>query len=81
MDLAQIPPEALSHIPAGVPPPGVISNFENPQSEAKLIIIISTICLCFMIPIARIRVYSRIWITRSFGWDDGKSAEANIRSY
>lgn len=81
MDLSQIPPEALSHIPVGAPPPGVIPNFENPPSEAKLIIIISTICLCFMIPIALIRVYSRIWITRSFGWDDGKSAEANLRSY
>ena len=81
MDLSKLSPEALSHIPAGIPPPGTTPNFENPQTNSRVIVTLSVICLSFMVLISAIRVYSRLWITRSFGWDDGKSAGSNLGSY
>ena len=39
-------------------------------------IIVCTISLSLMLPIACIRFYSRIWLTRSFGWEDVASALA-----
>ncbi|MCJ1465350.1 hypothetical protein MMC07_003968 [Pseudocyphellaria aurata] len=59
-----------SNIPLGPPPPGVIPNFVNPESRAYETIITVTICLAFMMPFFLLRIYSRVFVTRSVGWDD-----------
>ena len=42
---------------------------------ANIIVAISTICLILIIPLAALRMYSKIRIVRSFGWDDGGSIQ------
>jgi hypothetical protein len=53
------------------PPSGVTSNFEDPVTQAPLIIGMIAVCLALLWPIFVARLYTKLWITRSFGWDDG----------
>lgn len=64
-------PAELYEIPALPPPPGVVSNFVNPETRSPLVIAITVICLALMWPIFVLRIYTKIWLTRNFGWDDG----------
>lgn len=57
------------------PPPGVASNFDNPESRAYETVIVFTIYLIFMMSIFLLRIYSNVFITRSLGWDDCKSQD------
>ncbi|MCJ1266643.1 hypothetical protein MMC22_006528 [Lobaria immixta] len=52
------------------PPPGVTSNFDNPESRAYETVIVFTIYLTIMMSIFLLRIYSKIFVTRSLGWDD-----------
>ena len=62
----------LAHTPLQAPPPGVIPNFTNPPSQGVGLIVVSAICYSLMLPLVALRVYSRNWINRSFGLDDGR---------
>ena len=62
----------LATIPALPPPPGVVSNFENPPSEATSIITVTAVFLAFMLAMVMMRIYTKGWIIRSLGWDDCK---------
>lgn len=64
----------LAKIPLLPPPPGVTPNFVNPESRCSVLIIVSTICLALLLLFVTLRLYSRIWIARAFGLDDGKDA-------
>lgn len=64
------------NIPSTPPPPGVTSNFKNPESKGYESIIITTICLSLMTPVFALRLYSKFFVTRSLGWDDCKSERA-----
>ncbi|KAF6239004.1 hypothetical protein HO173_002876 [Letharia columbiana] len=55
------------------PPPGQMSNFENPETRAPAIIIICSTCIALMWPIFLLRIYAKVWISHAFGWDDGQS--------
>ena len=57
-------------IPAAAPPPGVISNFNDPVTLTQTIVAVSTIAsvLTFLVLLARL--YGTIRITRSVGPDD-----------
>lgn len=61
----------LDHIPLGAPTPPQVSNFVDPPTYTSTLVGVSTICLSLMIPFAALRLYSKAWIVRSFGWDDG----------
>ena len=65
-------PSDFSNLPALPPPPGVVSDFVHPHTRAKETIAISAICLSLMFPIVIMRLYSRLWIARSFRGDDGE---------
>ena len=65
----------LDHIPLVAPTPPQVSNFEDPSGYQSTFVAVSTICLSLMIPFAALRMYSKAWIVRSFGWDDGKFVE------
>ncbi|KAL1596133.1 hypothetical protein SLS59_008124 [Nothophoma quercina] len=51
-------------------PPGVAANFDNPESIAHRVIIISVLGAVFAIPICLVRLYTKRRILRNFGWDD-----------
>ena len=58
------------NIPAIPPPPGVVSNFENPETLASSIIGVNVTFLSLMLIVVFIRIYARSFIVRSLGWDD-----------
>ena len=62
----------LAHTPTIPPPPGVTPDFVNPQSRANSFVIGSAICTSFLLTIVLMRIYSRLWISRSFAVDDGQ---------
>lgn len=62
----------LDHIPLEPPIPPQVSNFVDPPTLGTTIIAISTVCLTLMVPFAVLRVYSNVWIMKSWWWDDCK---------
>ena len=62
-----------THIPLSSPPSGVTSNFVNPVSQARMVEIVSIICTVVVFISFVMRVYARLWITRTFQKDDGKT--------
>jgi len=62
----------LATPPAATPPPGTISDFENPPSDARIVYTILSICLSFVTISVVLRVYTRARISRPVWWDDCK---------
>lgn len=54
------------------PPPGVIPNFEHPVSRKKDVVISAIVCPIIAGLFFALRLYTRIHITRTLGWDDCK---------
>ena len=63
---------AYENYPLQPPPPGQISNFENPESRGPAIVILCSVFIGIMWPILILRLYSKVWLIRRFGWDDGE---------
>ena len=63
--------DQLANLPMVPPPPGVASNFNDPETRARPCIIIAIICLSLIWPVVVMRVYSKSWVLKTFGWDDG----------
>lgn len=63
---------AYENDPLQPPPPGQISNFENPESRGPATVILCSVFIGIMWPIFILRLYSKVWVIRRFGWDDGK---------
>ena len=61
----------MENYPAAPPPPGVTPNFVDPETRAPAVIAVSAVCLGLMWPVLTTRLYSKAWILRTFGWDDG----------
>lgn len=52
------------------PPPGVTPNFDNPESIAHRVIIVSVLGAVITIPICAIRLYTKRFILENVGWED-----------
>ena len=63
---------ALENYPLLPPAPGQTSNFNNPESRGPAFVILCSVFIGLMWPILTLRLYSKAWLIRSFGWDDGK---------
>ncbi|KAI0376487.1 hypothetical protein F5Y04DRAFT_210805 [Hypomontagnella monticulosa] len=63
-------------IPARPPPPGVISNFVDPESEGTVCRVIIYLTWLLMILFLLLRIYARSRITKSVGADDFLSLAA-----
>jgi hypothetical protein len=63
----------LSHVPLGPPPPGVESNFVNPENRAIEYYLVGGIGAFLMLFFVSIRLYVRL-TSRTAWWDDGKWA-------
>lgn len=62
----------LKHIPALAPPTGVTPNFVNPQSQASMMVVTSSICLILITILSLLRFYTNLWIKKSVKADDSK---------
>lgn len=58
--------------PVVPPPPGVFSNFVDPESRSSLVIAITSICAAITWVVVTARLYVKLRITKTFGWDDGE---------
>lgn len=57
-------------MPAMAAPPGVVSDFNSPDS--LLTYSFATVAICvFSITVALVlRLFTKIWVAKSMGWDD-----------
>ncbi len=58
-------------MPAGVPPPGLIPNFTNPETRVSRIDVSAAVCLPLIIIFASFRLYAKAFIVKKRTWDDG----------
>lgn len=72
-------PSKIEDTPFLPPPSGQVSNFENPESRDPAIITVCSIFLALIWPMFLLRIYSKAWVTRTFGWDDGKGSQPQVR--
>ena len=77
-------PEQLQRLlsgPAGTPPVGVIPNFNDPANLDTYVILTITVCMTLATVVVLLRMYTKIFITRSLANEDCKllcSASAMI---
>ena len=57
-------------LPALIPPPGVTSDFVNPETRASALVITSTICITLVVLCVAVRFYTKIHIKHAWGLDD-----------
>ena len=60
----------ISNIPVQVPPPGIIPNFDNPDSNSKTFFIVTSILLVLTILLIVNRFYVKTYIIRKYTTDD-----------
>lgn len=74
MDLA-----VLADMPLGIPPPGMMSNFDTPKTLRFQGVIAMTFCAVVAAIAVAVRIYVKVFITKLYGWDDGEklSCEAS----
>ena len=65
-------PAELASYPIIPPPPGVVSNFINPETHNLPLFIIPSLFLGVMGIFVLNRVYTKTCITRKYTWDDRK---------
>lgn len=58
--------------PALTPPPGIVSNFDDPPSQSYAIIIAIVFFLVSTTPFVLVRLYTRYYINQKLWWDDCK---------
>ena len=63
---------SIKDFPLGPPPPGQLSNFKDPETRGPAIVAVCYVSLALMWPIFLSRLYTKVFILRQFGWDDGK---------
>lgn len=62
--------EQILEGPGLEPPPGVLPNFIDPQSQSAANLACNIICLTVATICVAIRIYTRFVITKSHGWED-----------
>jgi len=64
---------ANGDVPALPPPPGVVPNFENPESRASAIVISNCLCVALSSTALLLRIYARRIIIRTWDFSDSKA--------
>lgn len=77
-ELANMTPEQLASTPLMLPPPGVQTNFINPESLAPRGIAASAVILAIMVMILALRLYAKYFLLRKPGWDDVAAFMAGV---
>lgn len=60
----------LASMPAARPPSGITANFDNPPSNAYILIIVTTICMVLLYMTMTISLYAKINIRKKMALDD-----------
>lgn len=79
--IKQLPLSVLRTLPAGVPPPGVQPNFENPPSLVPVVLSVGTSFLVLAFCCFSIRAWTKLTIVKKFSWDDCESPFVDFISY
>ncbi|MCJ1437582.1 hypothetical protein MMC27_006969 [Xylographa pallens] len=61
---------ALSNVPALAPPPGIESDFINPQNQSLSFLLVTSILFGIMTIFFLNRIYTKAFIIRKYTWDD-----------
>lgn len=69
-----------ANLPAGAPPPGVVPNFDHPPTRVIEAHIGMGICIGVTLVFVMLRLYVKLAITHTWGWDDCESFECFDRS-
>ena len=59
-----------SNIPALAPPPGSVSNFNDPKTLSTSLIAVLVVFMVLMPAVVGMRLYSRALLSHAVGWDD-----------
>ncbi|KAM0803163.1 hypothetical protein BDR22DRAFT_841878 [Usnea florida] len=59
-----------SNIPALAPPPGSVSNFNDPRTLSTSLIALLVVFMSLMLAVVGMRLYSRALLSHAVGWDD-----------
>ena len=59
--------------PLQPPPPGQLSNFIDPKSRGPVVVAVCCTFISLMWLILLSRLYSKAWVIRIIGWDDGNT--------
>jgi hypothetical protein len=66
-------PKMIASPPLLLPPFGVVSNFENPETRAQLQIQVTSAALAISMFFYANRFYVKHWLLMQWTWDDGTS--------
>ncbi|KAL9060033.1 MAG: hypothetical protein Q9162_000883 [Coniocarpon cinnabarinum] len=69
-DILKLAPEILKQIPAASPPPGIVSNLNDPYDKGNVLVIVSTIFLAIGLTAYIIRLFAKVFLLKKFFWDD-----------
>lgn len=73
--------EKYKDVPALAPPSGVVPNFAAHNHHAVVLIILCSILLGIVYVFVCLRMYAKIWIKRTPGFDDGESPIGHLRIF
>jgi hypothetical protein len=59
-------------------PPGVVPNYENPESRAGQLLATNIVCLIIAGTFVSMRIYTQIFLLRAVWWDDCKSWMSSV---
>ena len=71
-DQAHAALQKLLQGPAGPPPAGVVSNFDNPQNHHNILYVTAALTLSFATCAVSIRIFTKLFLLRSMGYEDCK---------
>lgn len=60
----------LTHAPSLAPPPGIVSDFEHPDSLVHAVLATNIIAVTLMSFSVGLRLFTRTFVSRNLGWDD-----------
>jgi len=74
--MAEDPSTILASVPGLAPPPGVVPNFVNPYSLESIQIVSAVLCLALALLSTLLRMYTKLFIIKTHGWEDCKLLSA-----
>ena len=69
---ARIHYQSMLNGPAGTPPPGVVSNFDNPSNLNVYIYLTLSLCMVFGTFVLVTRMYTKVVLLHVVGYEDCK---------
>ncbi|KAF2258647.1 hypothetical protein CC78DRAFT_586876 [Lojkania enalia] len=69
-DLSHLTQQQMANLPLQTPPPGVNSNFDNPETTGPVVVITLSIFLAIALLTVPLRIYCRVSVVKRTGLDD-----------